>query len=115
MKKVEILNIFSLVTLAKLGPSGYIYANFSFSYYVSAISIIFVHLFFYFHANMIFFLTPFETHMLPLEGRCHNFCIFYQIWLKLDVETKSKPLVEEYHQNDSFKLLEFLVVAILRS
>ena len=47
--------------------------------------------------------------------KVHNFGIFYRIWLKLGVETKFKPLIEEYHKNDSFKLLEFLVVVILRS
>ena len=30
-------------------------------------------------------------------------------------DSKSKPLIEEYQKNDSFKPLEFLVVAILRS
>ena len=43
------------------------------------------------------------------------FGFFDRIWLKLGVETKSKPLIEEYHKNDSFKLLEFLVVAISQS
>ena len=47
--------------------------------------------------------------------KVHNFGIFYRIWLKLGVETKSKPLIEEYHKNDSFKLLVFLVIAILQS
>ena len=48
-----------------------------------------------------------------LQGiKSHNFCIFYRIWLKLGLETKFKRLIGEYHKNDSFKLLEFLVITI---
>ena len=53
------------------------------------------------------------NHLKVKKG--HNFGIVCQIWLKLGVETKSKPLMKEYYKNDFFKLLELFVVAILRS
>ena len=46
----------------------WINANFSFKYYIWAISIIFIHLFLHFHLYIFSILIFFETQMLPSEG-----------------------------------------------